>query len=105
MATIPFVHQEYETAWNHVQEWDASLLKDDITGQLIAESLRGFAPIISKIKCAMMRKRKSKEKTKKDETLEAIPQYDHVNRCIECGVDMGSSNPRQFCRKTYCENI
>jgi hypothetical protein len=34
-----------------------------------------------------------------------IPEYDHVNRCTECGVDMGSSNPRQFCRKTYCENI
>ena len=24
------------------------------------------------------------------------------NYCISCGVDMGSCNPRQYCRKTYC---
>ena len=24
------------------------------------------------------------------------------NRCIICGVDLGSANPRQYCRKTYC---
>jgi hypothetical protein len=24
--------------------------------------------------------------------------------CLECGISMGSNNPRQFCRKTYCEN-
>lgn len=27
-----------------------------------------------------------------------------VNRCVCCGVDMGSTNPRQYCRKSYCEN-
>ena len=25
-----------------------------------------------------------------------------INRCLECGVDMGRSNPRQLCGKTYC---
>jgi len=25
-----------------------------------------------------------------------------INRCTVCGVDMGPSNPRQYCRKTYC---
>ena len=25
--------------------------------------------------------------------------------CMECGIDMGSSNPRQLCRKFFCENI
>ena len=25
------------------------------------------------------------------------------NLCIECGIDMGECNPRQLCRKTYCE--
>lgn len=24
------------------------------------------------------------------------------NYCVSCGVDMGYSNPRQYCRKTYC---
>ena len=24
------------------------------------------------------------------------------NYCVSCGVDMGPSNPRQYCRKTYC---
>jgi hypothetical protein len=27
------------------------------------------------------------------------------NRCTECNVDMGYSNPRQLCGKTYCMNI
>ncbi len=31
--------------------------------------------------------------------------YDYKNLCVECGVDMGSSNPRQYCGKTYCRNI
>lgn len=26
------------------------------------------------------------------------------NYCIECGVDMGPSNPRQLCCKSYCDN-
>lgn len=26
------------------------------------------------------------------------------NLCVICGVDMGPNNPRQLCRKTYCEN-
>lgn len=26
------------------------------------------------------------------------------NRCTDCGVDMGSCNPRQLCGKTYCNN-
>ena len=25
------------------------------------------------------------------------------NLCIGCGRDMGDDNPRQYCRKTYCE--
>lgn len=25
-----------------------------------------------------------------------------VNRCVECGVDMGVQNPRQYCGKTHC---
>lgn len=24
------------------------------------------------------------------------------NRCLGCNEDMGETNPRQFCRKTYC---
>jgi hypothetical protein len=24
------------------------------------------------------------------------------NLCVECGVDMGYCNPRQYCGKTYC---
>ena len=30
--------------------------------------------------------------------------YDGINKCVQCGVDMGPQNPRQLCRKTYCEN-
>ena len=31
-------------------------------------------------------------------------EYDDKNRCLICKVDMGYCNPRQYCRKTYCEN-
>ena len=27
-----------------------------------------------------------------------------VNRCVECKVDMGQMNPRQYCAKTHCAN-
>lgn len=27
-----------------------------------------------------------------------------TNYCTVCFVDMGACNPRQLCRKTYCEN-
>jgi hypothetical protein len=29
---------------------------------------------------------------------------DTVNRCVDCKVDIGQSNPRQYCAKTHCEN-
>ena len=29
---------------------------------------------------------------------------DTVNRCVECKVDMGQMNPRQYCAKTHCAN-
>jgi len=25
-----------------------------------------------------------------------------INRCLECGIDLGEDNPRQLCGKTYC---
>ncbi len=25
--------------------------------------------------------------------------------CLECGIDMGQTNPRQLCKKTYCGRI
>jgi hypothetical protein len=27
------------------------------------------------------------------------------NRCVECGVDMGIDNPRQYCGKTQCDSL
>ena len=26
----------------------------------------------------------------------------HINRCLECGADMGVNNPRQLCGKRRC---
>ena len=41
-----------------------------------------------------------------DDLIEMNPPNEAAikNLCIECGVDMGESNPRQFCGKTYCKN-
>jgi hypothetical protein len=36
--------------------------------------------------------------------INSVQTGDAVNRCIECGVDMGQSNPRQYCAKTHCAN-
>jgi len=27
-----------------------------------------------------------------------------VNKCLECGIDMGPTNPRQLCGKWRCDN-
>jgi len=42
---------------------------------------------------------KLKEFTSRKRKLE---QY--KNLCIECGIDLGETNPRQYCGKTYCYN-
>ena len=26
-------------------------------------------------------------------------------RCVECGILLGPSNPRQYCQKTYCDGL
>ena len=31
---------------------------------------------------------------------QAISEY--INRCVGCNADLGSCNPRQYCKKTYC---
>jgi hypothetical protein len=36
--------------------------------------------------------------------INTVQQGDTVNRCVECHVDMGQSNPRQYCAKTHCSN-
>ena len=36
--------------------------------------------------------------------MEDYPEGAPRNLCITCGIDMGYCNPRQYCRKTYCEN-
>lgn len=40
------------------------------------------------------------------EFLKILKEYDEgmMNRCTSCGEDMGRSNPRQLCGKTYCYN-
>ena len=39
-----------------------------------------------------------------NKTTEEINTVEGHWYCIICGADMGTDNPRQFCRKTYCEN-
>ena len=41
---------------------------------------------------------------KLDKIIEYIPYtyHDYANRCVECHLDLGESNPRQYCCKTYC---
>jgi hypothetical protein len=31
--------------------------------------------------------------------------YESENKCIECNIDMGKMNPRQYCGKTHCLSI
>lgn len=35
------------------------------------------------------------------ESIHKIP----INLCIKCGCDIGESNSRQYCCKTYCDKI
>jgi hypothetical protein len=75
-----------------------SIRKCDKSGALFAETLIGFE--LSK-KCIILAPIIFKMKACKKTATES--QY--INKCVACGVDMGFSNPRQFCRKTYCGNI
>jgi hypothetical protein len=45
-----------------------------------------------------------KQKPQKRKEPDTDFEYDGKNRCLICKVDMGDCNPRQYCRKTYCEN-
>jgi|APCry1669192647_1035423.scaffolds.fasta_scaffold00863_5 hypothetical protein len=40
------------------------------------------------------------------ELLEQIKKFKEsnfeINLCISCGANLGESNPRQYCCKTYC---
>jgi alkylated DNA repair dioxygenase AlkB len=38
-------------------------------------------------------------------TATAVAPFEHVadvNRCVNCGMNLGQSNPRQYCCKTHC---
>ena len=37
--------------------------------------------------------------------IEHLEGSEPKNRCIECGVDMGIDNPRQYCGKTQCDSL
>ncbi len=37
--------------------------------------------------------------------IEHLEEDEPKNRCVECGVDMGIDNPRQYCGKTQCDAL
>jgi E3 ubiquitin-protein ligase DOA10 len=37
--------------------------------------------------------------------IEHLEEDEPKNRCVECGVDMGIDNPRQYCGKTQCDSL
>ncbi len=43
-----------------------------------------------------------KFETNKIEDILHDKLYEIKNLCVECGIDMGYCNPRQYCAKTYC---
>lgn len=36
----------------------------------------------------------------RSDSIDEVP-----NLCVYCGIDLGSGNPRQYCRKTYCPKM
>ena len=40
----------------------------------------------------------------KNNFIKSLDKYNDglINKCLECGIDMGRSNPRQLCDKTHC---
>ena len=41
---------------------------------------------------------------KKNKIIRGYNEETDEWHCIKCGVSMGKHNPRQYCRKSYCEN-
>jgi hypothetical protein len=55
---------------------------------------------------AIIKELKFSNNISKEMVIQLINKFSYglKNRCIVCGVDMGIHNPRQLCRKTYCDN-
>lgn len=39
------------------------------------------------------------------DTIDNLQRDLETNRCVGCNADLGESNPRQYCCKTYCPNM
>ena len=66
-----------------------------------------FENIIENIKVMIKNKEYKDSEKMINDMIEIIEdnQEEAINRCLECGEDIGRTNPRQLCRKTYCENL
>ena len=73
------------------EEWIAS--EDDEEGFI------RYGHLSAQAREFMMEQERLQQQDSSDSTDEEIK-----NLCTECGVDMGPSNPRQLCGKTYCTN-
>ena len=49
------------------------------------------------------RKEAPKEGEAVDDAWSAAIGFSGVNLCVVCGVDLGDCNPRQLCRKLFCD--
>ena len=46
-----------------------------------------------------------KENERLNELQKEYEESYFKNLCVQCGIDLGYMNPRQYCGKTYCYNI
>lgn len=106
------------TTTNNISNQSIALFKKAIDNlnkkqnpQILGLVNKAYNEYLSQEKTKMIPERPVKPKKERDTEPDIEPVnlknvFDEVNTnlCIICNVDMGDNNPRQLCKKTYCEN-
>lgn len=81
----------------------------DVASELSAACFR----LVTEARWKMLEKRTDtllgalEKRAREKEAVDAPPSKCHrsLNKCTVCGVDLGETNPRQLCNKTWCPEM
>ncbi len=82
------------------EEWIASADEDEDVEEGGDEEFEHYGHLSDQARKFMIEEERQQQQDNSDLTEDE----EIKNLCTECGVDMGPSNPRQLCGKTYCTN-
>ena len=92
IVTIPILSVMWSYYWNYYSDSDKSLY----TNYRVIDS-NDIDYFLNSVYCV---------KDNNDMNSVDVSERDFVenNKCVSCGIEMGETNPRQYCGKTHCLN-